>query len=72
MGVDTLAQVGNILVRRTHIDGVGAAQSSVGMVRGGRTGEDVYLEGSTGLVFGDSTYCEGLGDKFGRSGGGEA
>ena len=72
MCIDTFAQIGDILIRRTHINSVGAAQRSVGVVRSGRAGEDVHFEWTAGLVFGHSTRCEGLGDKFGRSGGGEA
>ena len=72
MGVDTLAQVGNVLIRRAHIDGVGTTQRSVGMIRGGCTGEDVNLKRTAGFVFGHGTGRKGLGDKFGRSGGGEA
>ena len=72
VGVDSLAQVGHVLVGSAHVVGVSTRHHTVDMVAGGGAGEHVHFEGSTGLVFAEGflgkLFCYG----FGSTGGGES
>ena len=72
MGIDAFAQIGDVLIGRAHVDGVGARECSVSVVAGRCAGEDVnFVRTALGMLF-FSTGGDSLRDKFRCAGGGEA
>ncbi len=71
VAVDALAQVGHVLIGGAHVDCVGAGEDAVDMVGGGRTGEQVHLEGAAFGMFALGFCSDELCDELGSTGCGE-
>ena len=65
MGIDTLAQIGQILIRRTHVDGIGAGEHSVGMIAGRCAREDIDLKRTSSLMLALGSGSKRFGYYFG-------
>ena len=71
VGVDALAQVRGVLVRRAHVDGVVAREDTVDMVVGGGSGEYVHLEFPSLFMLAGSFCRQRFGDALRVAGGSE-